>query len=396
MRGRLRAVIICPDSDLASQLATGLSQLEQLVSVKATVPGYPSPVELSRVLRAHMPDVVLLSFERPELAIAVIASIEAEARGLPVVGVNRTSDARAMLDGMHAGLRDFLNMPFEAETLATSLHRLKSMVEREPPAFGATEHIYSFLPAKPGVGATTLALNTCAALGRENGSALLVDLDLSCGMIRFLLRVAGEYSIVDAARRAGELDEALWPQLVAQRHGLDVLDSGPMNPHASLKPEDLQVILNFARRRYGAICLDLSGNMEQYAVAAMEDSRQIFLVCTPEPASLQLAKEKLAFLKSRRLDSRVAVLLNRLNQHHAYPALHFEELLEVPVLRSFDNDYASVQRSVQDAVPLPSGTPLGRQFNGFARLLLGRPGDAPPVKRRFLGLFAPAMPSLAK
>ncbi len=63
------------------------------------------------------------------------------------------------------------------------------------------------------------------------------------------------------------------------------------------------------------------------------------LVCTPEVASLHLAKEKLAFLKSVDLHGRVSVLLNRVHRKAVLGAEKVQDLLGVPVFRSFSNDY---------------------------------------------------------
>ncbi len=384
---RLRALIVSPDADLAAELAEALQQFEDVLRVVATVPGYPSALELSRILRSQLPDAIFLSFDRPDFARLVIQALEAEAEGLPVVAFDGVSNAGILRESMRAGARDFLAPPFHQDTLARTIQGLQEAVRKSPPSFGTTDRIYSFLPSKPGVGATTLALNTAAALARDpEAHVLLADLDLACGMLRFLLKLGGDYSVVDAASHAANLDESLWPQLVGHRNGVDVLDSGSMNPNAHIDADEFQALFSFARRRYSAICLDHSGNFERYSMEALEESKEIFLVCTPEVPSLQLARERLEVLAAKRLKSRVSVLLNRVGHDLACKPQQVEQVLGVPVSAVFDNDYRTISRAVEAGAWLDQETRLGRQFAAFADKLQGRERK-PSGLRRWMGLL---------
>ena len=118
----------------------------------------------------------------------------------------------------------------------------------------------------------------------------------------------------------------------------------------------------------------------------MQESRRILLVCTPEIASLHLAREKLAFLKQMDLDHRVSVVLTRAQKRGLFTQSQVEELVGVPVIRVFDNDYQAIQRSVDSGTPLPKASELGKAFAAFADLLMGQkaPLKAEPRGRKFL------------
>ena len=91
--------------------------------------------------------------------------------------------------------------------------------------------MYSFLPAKPGVGATTLAVNTAVALAKgDDTRVFLGDFDLNCGLIRFMLQLRNSYSVLDASQKAEQIDENLWPQLVTSFGTLDVMHAGTSIP----------------------------------------------------------------------------------------------------------------------------------------------------------------------
>ena len=110
---------------------------------------------------------------------------EVDVRAIPRLGVHE----RGVDAGRHA--------------LGELGERVRALLEKQPVSLPFTEHIFSFLPAKAGVGASTAALNVAAAMTRApNARVLLVDFDLSSGMQRFLLNLRHEYSVLDAVQHA--------------------------------------------------------------------------------------------------------------------------------------------------------------------------------------------------
>jgi pilus assembly protein CpaE len=375
MQGPLRVYLICPDELLRAECERALAGLEGEAILSQAAWEYPCGTELARTLRTFSPQVVLLSFERPETAVAVIRFLESEAEGLPVIGLSMVANTALMREGMRAGARDFLCAPVSGPALSAALAGIRRLLARAPLSYLATEHIYSLLPAKPGVGATTVAINLSAALAQLPGKrVLLTDLDLTCGMVRFLLRLPHELSIVDALARAEEMDASLWPQLVARREGFDVLHSGGIHPQAYLEPHQMQSIIDFARCNYNALFFDLSGNLERHSLQVMRESKRIFLVCNPEPCSLYLGREKLRFLRSLGVGEQVSAVLNRAGQALAVPAGKVAAFLEIPIAAELADDTVDVSRAIQQASSvLAPGVKAGRlavQFREWARALV--------------------------
>ncbi len=164
---------------------------------------------------------------------------------------------------------------------------------------------------------------------------LLADFDLNSGMLRFLLKLRNTNSILEALEQAPSMDETIWPQLVTPVGAMDVLHAGGVNPSLRIEPEQVHSLVQFMRRNYKVLCFDLSGNLERYSLEVMRESKRVMLVCTPEVSSLHLAKEKLAFLRSIDLHDRVSVLLSRLDRKDVLGVDKVQQLLGVPVFRSF-------------------------------------------------------------
>ena len=149
---------------------------------------------------------------------------------------------------MRMGVREFFSTPFSRDTFWDLVRRLSECLEKRPAEIGNTDHIFSFLPAKAGVGASTIALNAATAITRHvNEDVLLTDFDMNSGMIRFMMKLDNAYSVVDAAENAAKLDETLWPQLVSSFGHLDVLHAGRLNPNFRIEAVQIRQILDFAR-----------------------------------------------------------------------------------------------------------------------------------------------------
>lgn len=384
----LRSIIICPDQELAARLQTALSATGE-VSVGRSLNRYPNAIDLVRTLRAQAPEVVFLSFEALDKAQEVVHFLETEAEGIQIVAIHSHMDPKLLRETMRAGVREFLADPFERPVLIEALKTVKALVERKPPTLESTTQIFAFLPSKAGVGTSTIALNVAGALARRPGThVLLADFDLNSGMMRFMLKLQNEYSVLDAMENSLRIDEHLWPQLVTAFDTLDVLHAGRVNPSLRIEGAQIRALMDFLRRNYQALCFDLSGNLERYSVEIMQDCKRILLVCTPEIPSLHLAREKLHYLRNFDLDSRVAVILNRSNKRALFTKQQVEEILGVPVARTFPNDYPAVNRAMTAGTFLEANSELGKSFNEFAADLVERRGPTVEGKRKFLEFFA--------
>lgn len=376
-----RSIIISSNQRLGGSLALAV-EATGFVSVIRNLNEYPEPAELVRMLRTHAADILFLNFEPLDRALAVVQFLEAEASHVPVVGFHREVDPDVLRESMRAGVREFLVDPFERDSVMESLSHIKTLLDRRPADHSGTEHIYTFLPSKAGVGTSTIAAHVGAALARKaDNRVLLSDFDLNSGMLRFLLNLKNEYAVCDAMKFSSELDENMWPQLVTRVNGMDVLHAGPINPNMRIEPVQIRNLVAFLRRQYQVLCFDLSGNLEKYSIELMRESRRVLLVCTPEVPSLHLAREKVQFLKQFDLEGRIAVLLNRAGKRPLFSAKQVEELLDLPVLRVFPNDYEAIRQSVTAGALLPKTSELGKAFTQFADSLMEGSVSAKPQPR---------------
>lgn len=383
----LRAALICPDPKLAEQLQAALAPLP--VALARCLDHYPPEADLLRLLRSVAPQAILLSVEDLHAAVEVARDVERLAPGTQVLAVGQTGSQQVLLEMMRVGVREFLQAPFEGDSVPAAIRRAQESAERSPRSADLTADVFSFLPAKAGVGATTIALNLSVALSRRPDTrVLLADFDLSSGLVGFMLKLDPRYSVTSAAENAFRLDETLWRQLVSSSGSLDALPVGKITPGFRIEAPQIRSLLDFARRQYKAICFDLSGNMEKYSVEIMHESKRVFLVCTAELPALHLAREKLSFLRAAELEDRVRVVLNRSTKRDAISRAEIEKLLGLPVDIVFPNDYRGVHNAVASGKPVEADTELGKKFRVEAEAMLS--GTKPPDarNRRFVEYFS--------
>ena len=369
----LRSIIICPDQELSESLQANLLDLGH-VAVLKSIDKYPHAHELTRIVRTNGPQIIFLSVQQIDRALEVVKELEQSAPGVQFVAIARTTDPQVLIDVMRVGIREFFSLPFNLRVLADCISRLREALEKRPVVMDCTDLLFAFLPSKAGSGTSTIAVNAAMAMSRLNDSrVLLIDLDLNCGMIRFMLKLENEYSIVDAAEHSLAMDENLWPQLVTTIGNLDVLHAGRINPSFRLEGTHVRHLLDFARRNYRSICVDLSGNMEKFSLEIMLESKKIFLVCTPEIPSLHLAREKYLFLKNIDLGDRVSVLLNRCTKRNqVISSEQIENLLGMPVAMTFPNDYHGVHTALTAGRQVEANSELGRHFHTLAETMMDR------------------------
>jgi pilus assembly protein CpaE len=380
---------------LGRKLTAALEATGQ-VEVTRTLDHYPNAIELVRTLRALAADIVFINFESLKQGLEIVQFLKADGSQRQVVGFQNHIDTAVLRETMRAGVREFLTDPFEPRAVLESVESIKTLLRERPAVYESTNQIFSFLPAKAGVGASTIAVNVSGALARRpNIRVLLSDFDLSSGMLRFMLKLNNEYSVPDAISRVADMDENLWPQLVTPVAGMDVLHAGRLNPSYRIDAAQVANLVTYMRRTYQVLCFDLSGNLEKYSIELMQESKRILLVCTAEIPSLHLAREKLAFLRDMGLSSRVSVVLNRMRKNPLFSQAQVEELLGQSVVRVFSNDYIAVNQAVVEGKLLDSGSELGQSFAEFAAQLMDQPDvKQAATKRRFLDFFRPA-PTLA-
>lgn len=378
----LRAIAVCPDEELADCLTELLAGISP-VRVLRTIGKYPSREEFTKILKASAPEVVFLSTEQIGRVPELVSSIGRELPNARVIGMGRRADPNQSPTQLKAsGVHEFLWFPYEQQEVVEALRKTQECLDRTPVTISSTDLVFSFLPSKPGVGASTVAANVAVAASRlRTEPSLLLDCDRSNGILRFLLQLEKGLGLPDLARNAFHLDEVIWRQVVTPIENMDVIHSGTVDSEQRVEPVHIHRILGFAQRNYNSVFLDLSGAFESFSITAMEASRQIFVVVTPELASAHMAREKIRYLKRLNLADRTVIILNRAQKKSLVTREQIEDVLRLPVVASFTNDYHRVNAALTAGKAIDANSELGTQLETFAAGLLDRKQNGGEAKR---------------
>ena len=154
---------------------------------------------------------VLVLDVRPHHQLAPwVNDVQKKQPGLAIVVIVSTLDARFILEAMRAGIKECLAEPITPQALDEAVRRLVVGDQRE-----RAGQVVAFVGAKGGVGTTTLAVNTAAALAKTAGSPpLLIDLHVARGDAALLMGAEPRFSVLDAFENLHKVDETFLSGLV--------------------------------------------------------------------------------------------------------------------------------------------------------------------------------------
>jgi len=382
--------IVSPESSIHDAIAAAMQE-HPLVSAIWSLREYPDPGQLSQIADAPGGCLVFLDFTDALIARSIAAELDRSYPMAATVAVYSGKCRQDLLELMQLGVREMVTLPTTPAQIATACERAARRLRREPVTEDGAS-VYAFLPARPGCGATTVAVHSSAAAARLGGQpSLLVDFDLRLGMTSFLLKLHGEQSVVDALRNSRRLDETLWDRLVCRRGGMDILGSAPSEfGRESHEPGAAAGLMDYASQKYGVIGVDLPGEMRDHEVETLHRAKEVFLVCTPDLGALHMAKRKADALEALGLRNRTAVIVNRADMHGATPVRDIEEILGLPARFTVPSADAEIGAAMHRAVPIEGRSAVAGQIERIARRMaaIAGTGDKPAVSRRFIDFFS--------
>jgi len=369
----LAALLIAPDRELARQLTAGLAETKTF-QILSELKSYPQEATLDLRLRQIQPEVVLLDLATDfEVASALIRHISGLHPPVYVIGLHFQNDADVLIRSLRAGAHEFLHSPFHPDAQKEAATRIRRL--REPDASYSPEggKVVAFSSAKPGSGASTLAVQTAFSLKRLTGKrVLLADFDVMGGSVAFTLKLNTPYSLLDALERAEQLDPAFWSTLVHTTGGVDVLAAPDMAITDGMEPSRLHEVIEYARMLYDWVVIDLPTIFHRISLFALTESDQCFLISTSELPSLHLARRSVGLLGQLGFErDRYQMIINRVSRKDGISSGDMEKILGCPVFATFPNDYYALHRVVTRAESLQPDSELGRALEIVAGKMCG-------------------------
>lgn len=325
----------------------------------------------SLLLHLHQakPEVILLDLSSvPGDLNSAIRQLRVQVPRLKVIALHSEAEPQTILSALRAGASEFLHPPL-AEALHPAIHRILDMQQDNGPS--ARGKVIGFLSSKGGCGATTVACHVAAELqALTKRSTLLADLDLTSGLVSFLMKTPSSYSILDALKNISRLDESLWKALLVEKAGLSVLPSPVIYSRWDHPDEEeLRQVLRFARTQHDWVILDLGRSLNSIATAVMDEVDHLFLVSTLEVVALHGLKAIIHGLFAQ--GEKLQLILNRTPKTMDISTQELEKVLGRSIYAALPNDYMSLYQSYSSGNLLDSNNRLAQQFNQLASKIAG-------------------------
>jgi pilus assembly protein CpaE len=347
--------------------------------------GYEEAARLRGVNPEHK-CILIVDFADLALALPVARIVDGRPQ-IAIIAVKGGASREELLLLMQVGVRDVLSNFTHREIRQAASRAAATLAS----AGETLADLYTFMPAKPGCGATTITTYATAMASQLSAEpTLLLDFDIRLGVTSFLLKAEGAHTIVDALLQSDRLDLDLWSSLVSQIKNLHLLGSGPMDFSRHVSSQRFMELLDFAMRRYSLVAVDLPGTMEDQECETLLRSKRIYLVCTPDIGALHVARRKASWLQDLRLTDHVSVVLNCVERRSTLSVDDIQRIIQLPVRHLLPANAAEISRAVQKGAVLDSTSGLGKHIARIAAEMTVARSSAkrPGAVRRFVEYFS--------
>jgi len=294
---------------------------------------------------------VLVLDVRPHHQLAPwVNDVQKKQPGLAIVVIVSTLDARFILEAMRAGIKECLPEPISPQALDEAVRRLVVGEQRE-----RSGQVVAFVGAKGGVGTTTLAVNTAAALAKTAGSPpLLIDLHVARGDAALLMGAEPRFSVLDAFENLHKVDESFLAGLVEKTQcGAHVLASTARPINVATSPTATRTLLELAARRYRITVLDVP-RTDPAMLEALDPATVIAVVTSQELSAVRGAAATVATLRQRYGSQRLRVVINRYDKNGPVSAKDVAKVVGEPVACQIPSDYRVAAEAINVGRPIVS------------------------------------------
>jgi len=343
----------------------------------------PSPEEVNRLLEQQY-DIVVIDLDvDPEYALELVENISASG-AVTVMVYSEKSDPDVLMRCMRAGAREFLILPFDPNVMAEALVRAAARRPVNKVSKRAAGRLLTFIGAKGGAGATTIACNFAVALAQDpNQKTLLIDLDLPLGDAALNLGIAAEYSTINALQSTSRLDASFLSQLIVKHSsGVSVLAApGKFIPYEA-SDEAIDRLLEVARQDFDNVVVDWGSRVDFTGTSVLRESTAIYLVTQAGIPELRNSNRLISQFFTG-TGPKLEIVINRYEPRSLGVAdEHITKALTRPAQWKIPNDYPAVRKMQINASPLVLGdSPISRLIKQMARAASGQP-EAPAVAKK--------------
>jgi len=294
-------------------------------------------------------DAILLDLGLPDSrGLATFNTARMHAPNAPIIILSSGDKESLAVQMVQRGAQDYIIKDIcDSALLVKALKFAVGMSSRKALEETAADQgkLIGVMGAKGGVGATTFACNLAIELRRATGQDLLLaDLDVTAGLVDFLMNTEAECSILDVIASGPHVDPlnpAFWDDIVASGpDGVDIIRSPRLQRVDPSDGRRIQDALALIRTFYPWAVLDL-GRMTGLSVSLLSEVSELYLVTNLSVSALYEAKRTIGGLAQAGLaEERLRLIVNEGGTTHI-SGTELRALFGIPV-------YASLPGAAQE------------------------------------------------
>jgi pilus assembly protein CpaE len=372
----LSLAILASSSALCAELED-VAESSGIFRLVLRVAPFTSVQEILRMLRTQDPEVVILDVSNWDAVSLLASKIKETGLNAVVVGVGYQGGKAEQLEFENVGILDILQYPVSSNQLEGKVY---DALHRVTPSLHP--NLLAFLPAKAGSGASTIALNTAAALVKSDGSdtlkrVLLIEADRRSGGLSILLNIKDNPGLTNALNMSGEMTPLEWTRSIVPIANIHLLAANPGRRGPMQSWAEYFQLLRFAHDRYDYIIVDLPEVINDATRELVRAARATFITCTAELPSLAMASLRSADLDTAEIPAdKVKILVNRY-ERSALTMDQIQEILGRPVFATLPNDYREIKKAIMGARLVSSSSSFASGCRELARKIIGLSQSTP-------------------
>ena len=373
-----RTVVLAPSPEFGKAVERLAVESRHLL-VNKTVSAFPEGAyEVGRVISGYSPEIILVENTSAEVSLKVSEKLRAHAPEVAVLalGGHVSTMVERQFEAIGASLLNGAFSPRQfIDAIQKAIHRARQ---------NSLGHLFAFLPGKAGSGATTVAFSLATSIAAGLAKKVFVlEADLHSGVMSTFLGTKPRLPLIDMLQNSDHLDYSTWLSSIVSWNSTDFLLADRVKKAPLPSWMHYHQLLQFASQNYDAMIVDLPEVVNDATGEIVQNAEWTFVVCTPEPASLKLAEQRLEELKAHgALPDRLRIVVNRWHKSDMKPE-EIADLLGHPVALVIKNDYRAISRAISSGTPLSRESDLGRCFLEFGTKLMRAEKTENDSKARF-------------
>jgi len=229
---------------------------------------------------------------------------------------------------------------------------------------------------KGGVGKTSLVANMAICLAQSGQRVIILDADLGLANIDVVFGIRPRHNLMDVVNGDMKIDEIM----IQGPSGIQIIAGGSgVSELAQLDQEKTQRLfsqLRFLEDKTDYLLIDTGAGISDSVISFCQAADQIVVISTTEPTSLADAYGIIKIISSRRPDSYVSLLVNRVDEESEGVQVHERiarvaaDFLHFPVnhLGTLPQD-RNMHLAVRQQTPLMLFSPMSPAATGIRKIV---------------------------